>query len=85
NEMFELWLEYEKQNTLESKLVKLCDHLLPFLLNLKTNGKIWTEGNVTKSMVYKRNEVIFNYFPEIGNLMKTKIEYAVKEGWLKNV
>jgi len=34
-----LWKEYEKQETPESRWVKIADRLLPFLMNMASEGK----------------------------------------------
>jgi 5'-deoxynucleotidase YfbR-like HD superfamily hydrolase len=36
----ELWLEYEAQVSVESRWVKVMDRLMPFIVNLSTQGAV---------------------------------------------
>jgi hypothetical protein len=36
----ELWLEYEAQESVESRWVKVMDRVMPFIINLATKGLI---------------------------------------------
>ena len=82
-EVLNLWQEYELQESLESRWVKVVDKLLPFLLNIATQGKTWSEQNITKNMVLNHNHFIADEAPGIHNWMLSEIENAVKNGWLK--
>lgn len=83
NEIVELWEEYEKQETQESKWVKVFDRLLPFCMNLITKGKSWEKQNVKKHQVIKVNEPIKEQSPEMYAWVLEKIDYAVELGWLQ--
>lgn len=78
----ELWEEQESGNSIEAKLLKVVDRLLPFLHNLSSKGKTWQELGIKKSQVVQAHEVIANDFPEIHYWMRDKIQMAVQEGWL---
>lgn len=84
NDVFDLWFEYEAQQTLESHWVKVVDKLLPFLLNLASEGRTWQEQQITSSMVIKHNEFIREISPDIYKWMMAELEIAVSKGWLKN-
>ena len=77
-----LWQEYEAQITPESQWVKVVDRLLPFMMNLNTQGKTWLEQGVTKNQVLKVNQPIADRAPVLYAWLLEKVEYAVKEGWL---
>ena len=77
-------MEYEEQKTPESRWVKVVDRLLPFLMNLATEGKTWKEQNIKKSQVVEINEVIADEAPTIYQWMTDEIDKAVELGWLKN-
>lgn len=81
-EIYLLWAEYEEQRTIESKVVRLCDHLLPFLLNFETQGKLWRENNISKARVIERNIAIMSQFPEIWRWVQNKIDECVRKGYL---
>lgn len=83
SEVAALWHEYEAQNTLESIWVRIIDRLLPFLLNLSTEGKLWQEQRIRKSQVLMVNKAVIENAPELGQWMINEIEIAVKKGWLQ--
>ncbi len=83
NEIVDLWEEYEKQESSESKWVRVFDRLLPFCLNLVTNGKLWKEQNIRKHQVLEINKAIKNQSPEMYKWMLEKIDFAVEKGWLE--
>ena len=76
------WLEYERQETLESRWVKVLDKLLPFLLNLATEGRTWREQGITAPMVRAHNRFIAETDPELCAWLEDELERAVQRGWL---
>lgn len=84
HEVQQLWLEYEKQSTQESKWVRVVDRLLPFLMNVITEGKTWLEQDVCKSQVINVNKSIQIMYPELYKWMLDQIDAAVKKGWLRS-
>jgi len=83
DEIIELWEEYEKQITKESKWVKVFDRLLPFCHNIVTEGISWQKQNVRKSQVILINAPIKKQAPEMYAWVLEKIDYAVTMGWLE--
>lgn len=49
SEIEQLWEEYEAQSTRESQWVKIVDRLLPFVLNLATQGRSWKEKGINET------------------------------------
>ena len=82
SDVLSCWLEYEKQETIESRWVRLLDKILPFILNLATEGQTWHDQGITKSMVLKHHSFIAEIDPTIFAWMKSNIEIAVEKGWL---
>ncbi|MFV1949328.1 MAG: HD family hydrolase [Anaerolineales bacterium] len=80
----QLWEEYEAQQTVESRCVKVLDRFLPFIINIHTEGKTWLDQNISKSQVIEINQIIKTEAPEIFDWMTTYIEDAVEKGWLRN-
>lgn len=76
------WLEYEQQETLESRWVRVLDKLLPFLLNLATEGRTWREQGITAPMVRAHNHFIAETDPELYAWLEGELERAVRLGWL---
>ena len=78
----EIWEEQETGSSQEAQLLRVVDRILPFLLNLNTNGKTWIEGNVTRSQVSSAHAFIKDSFPSIHDWLAEQIEFATAQGWL---
>ena len=78
----EIWEEQETGSSKETELLKVVDRLLPFLLNLNTEGKTWIDGGVTRSQVAGALAFIKDSFPTIHDWQTQQIEYATQKGWL---
>jgi putative hydrolases of HD superfamily len=78
----ELWLEYEAQETRESRWVKVLDRVMPFVVNLATQGQNWKDQSIRRSQVLKINKPVQDHAPEIYAWMEERIEECVKAGWL---
>ena len=83
-EMIDLWNEYEAQQTLESRWVKVLDRLMPFIINLATEGRTWKEQGVTRSQVLRINETTRQQAPELFSWMRAEIDACVGKGWLRD-
>ena len=81
-DLSEVWEEQETGNSKESQLLRVVDRLLPFLLNLNTNGKTWIDANVTCSQVTAALAFIKDSFPPIHDWLSKNIDYATRQGWL---
>ena len=57
-ELADLWIEFDSQKSLDSKVAKSIDRLHPVLLNFYNDGKIPYSRNVTKDMYMKLNEPV---------------------------
>ncbi|MBT8119986.1 MAG: HD domain-containing protein [Gammaproteobacteria bacterium] len=84
SELSVLWEEQENGESIETRLLKTVDRLLPFLHNISSHGKTWKELNISRSQVLKAHAFIADDFPEIHSWMLDKIEIAVTEGWLND-
>ena len=76
----QLWNEFEEYTTAESKFAHLLDNCQPLLLNDASNGLSWTEHQVNKSQIYKRNEHIPEASGVIWEYMQGIIEKNVELG-----
>ncbi len=79
----DLWLEYEAQQTLESRWVRVLDRLMPFVVNLATGGKSWIERGISRSQVLAINAPIAQQAPELYGWVAAKIDECVARGWLR--
>lgn len=78
----DIWEEQETGSSKETQLLKVIDRLLPFLLNLNTEGKTWIEAEVTRSQVAAALAFIEDSFPTIHDWLTKNIKYATDQGWL---
>lgn len=81
-ELSELWEEQETGTSVETKLLKVVDRLLPFLHNISSDGKTWREQGIKKSQVLNAHAFIAHDFPDIHAWMLANIDGAVDKGWL---
>ncbi|MFK4001445.1 HD family hydrolase [Psychrobacter namhaensis] len=81
-DLSEVWEAQETGRSKEAQLLRVVDRLLPFLLNLNTNGKTWIELGVTRTQVAGAHAFIKNSFPAIHDWLSKNIEYATQQGWL---
>jgi putative hydrolase of HD superfamily len=82
-ELRELWLEYEAQQTRESRWVKVLDRVMPFVVNLACDGRNWQEQSISRSQVLRINEPVRQHAPEIFEWMLGRVEECVQKGWLR--
>ena len=81
-DLSEVWEAQETGSSKEAQLLRVVDRLLPFLLNLNTEGKTWIEAKVTRSQVARALAFIKDSFPPIHEWLSHNIEYAAEQGWL---
>lgn len=69
--LYDLWREFEDQKTPEARFARTMDNLQPMMLNHATDGKAWTEHQVSLDQILKRNvntgkgsEVLWDYARE---------------------
>ena len=82
SDLSEVWEAQETGSSKESQLLRVVDRLLPFLLNLNTDGKTWIELGVTRSQVAEAHAFIKDSFPPIHDWLSHNIAYATQQGWL---
>lgn len=75
-----LWEEFEAYETPEAKYAHMLDNSQPLFLNDATDGRSWTEHQVKKSQIYKRNKKTMEGSQVIWEYMQTLIEKHVKKG-----
>ena len=78
----EIWEAQETGISKETALLKVVDRLLPFLLNLNTEGKTRRELGVTRSQVAGAHAFIQDSFAPIHKWLSHNIDYATQQGWL---
>lgn len=79
----ELWEEFDKMETPDSKYAAAIDRLQPFVNNYLTEGHTWKKGNVTSDKVYKRMELVRQGMPELWEYVEKTIQDSIEKGYLK--
>lgn len=81
----DLWEEFEAYQTPEAKFAHVLDNCQPMLLNDASNGLSWTEHQVRKSQIYKRNEHTAEGSRKIWNYMQSLIQKHIDLGHVIDV
>ncbi|WP_019672173.1 HD domain-containing protein [Psychrobacter lutiphocae] len=81
-DLLAVWDEQETGDSKETQLLKVVDRLLPFLLNLNTDGKTWRDHGIKRSQVAGMHAFIADSFPPIHDWLAKQIDYATRQGWL---
>ena len=76
----DLWEEFEAYQTPEAKFAHVLDNCQPMLLNDASNGLSWTEHQVRKSQIYKRNEHTAEGSRKIWNYMQSLVQKHIELG-----
>ena len=79
----ELWEEQELGTSKEAQLIKAVDRLLPFMMNMNSQGRTWREHGIRKSQVQQANHLIPTTFPELLPWFEQQLQIAVDNGWLR--
>ena len=82
-ELEALWLEYEAQETLESRWVRVLDRLMPFIVNLSNGGQAWKDRAITRSQVIHIYRPGRDHAPELYEWMLARLVDCVAKGWLR--
>lgn len=79
-----LWDEQETGGSREARVLKVVDRLLPFMLNVNSQGRAWRENGVAQSQVRRAHGFIAEEFPALHQWMSDRVDDAVAKGWLKD-
>lgn len=82
--MRELWEEFERADTPESKFANTLDKVQPVMLNAASGGKAWKEHGVCLSQVLDRNTETHKGSEELWSAAKRLILENVEKGNIKN-
>ena len=78
----EIWEAQETGSSKEAELLRVVDRILPFLLNINTGGKTWSDHEVTRSQVTGVLGFIKDSFPSIHDWLTEQIDFSTEQGWL---
>lgn len=82
-DMLAVWDEQENGDSIEARLLKVVDRILPLQLNVESQGIAWRENGVAREQVLKMNGFIGEEFPTLLSWIEEQVELAVQAGWLK--
>ncbi len=75
-EYYELWLEFEKEETHDSIFAASVDKIMPVLLNTYSSGISWREADVSSEMVFDTLKGIKKGPMKIQELLKDLVKLA---------
>lgn len=62
--------------------MKVLDRVIPFIVNLASQGQNWKDQSISRSQVLKVSKPVEEHAPEIYAWMEQRVEACVKAGWL---
>lgn len=83
DEYRELWEEFERRDTPESRFAAALDRMQPMLLNFTKGGISWKEHGVSYGQVYDRNKHIADGSENLWEYMENVLHEAADKGYLK--
>ena len=83
SEFRELWNEFERRDTPESRFAAVMDRVQPLLLNVATNGRAWKEHGIYIDQVRKRIAPVKDGSVVLWQYLTDLIEDACEKGCLK--
>ncbi|MDE6435101.1 MAG: HD domain-containing protein [Lachnospiraceae bacterium] len=78
--LYDLWHEFEAQETPEAKFARCMDNIQPMMLNDASNGLAWEENQVKISQILKRNERTALGSQKLWDYMKGILQRNMEEG-----
>lgn len=75
---YNLWREFEDNNTPEAKFANAMDRIQPILNNLENGGGTWVENNVSYPAIVKRMEPLKDFSEEIWEYIDGRIREEFK-------
>ncbi|MBC3767004.1 HD domain-containing protein [Neptunicella marina] len=81
-QFLDLWLEFEDAETADARFAKSMDRVLPLLQNMQNNGGSWSQHQVRKKQVLKRNLHLQTAAPKLWKFVCEQIDIATERGWL---
>ncbi len=81
--LYNLWEEFEEQQTPEAKFASALDRIQPLLHNYYTQGGTWLEHNVDLDSVIERFKDVAKASKILGQLVDHIIKDSIKRGYIK--
>lgn len=81
-ELLNLWLEFERRETLEARYAVAIDRITPLIMNVANDGGSWRHHAPTRSQALKRHEYIQIAVPRLWDYVVAQVDFAVSQGWM---
>lgn len=83
SELKRLWLEFENNETKESRFANIVDRVQPVLLNYLSHGETWKGNKITiKQILENRIQPVMNGNPKIAEYIQQILNESVEKGYL---
>ena len=80
DELHALWVEFEAKETAEAKFAGSLDRLQPFLHNIHTEGRSWSEHGISAAQIRERNGVIEEGSKALWDYAVSLLDEAIGKG-----
>ena len=77
---YDLWLEFEKEETPNAIFAASVDKIMPVLLNARSSGASWREAEITSDKVFETLAIIGRGPKKIAELLKELVTESLKKG-----
>lgn len=82
SDFIEIWEEFERGETPESRFAQSLDRLMPLLHNYHSGGRAWREHGITRQQVLQRNAHIADGSKGLWDFAQKLINDSVDKGYL---
>ncbi|MBK5195569.1 MAG: HD domain-containing protein [Proteiniphilum sp.] len=79
-EYYDLWLEFEKEETPNAIFAASVDKIMPVLLNTRSKGTSWREAEITADKVFNTLKIIGKGPKKIQELLKELVKESREKG-----
>jgi len=79
-EYYELWLEFEKEESADAIFAASVDKIMPVLLNTRSNGTSWREAGITAEKVFNTLIAIKKGPRKMQQLLEELVSTAGEKG-----
>lgn len=79
-EYYDLWLEFEKEETPNAIFAASVDKIMPVLLNTRSKGTSWREAEITADNVFNTLKIIGRGPKKIQELLKELVKESREKG-----
>ncbi len=82
-ELYDLWYEFEFEDTAEKRFARAVDRYAPTLMNRYNQGGTWTKYQVPYEKLIEKLSPIKNGSQMLWEETQTYIEHSLEQGWIQ--